>query len=211
VILVALLSPAGAAAGPGPEPGRTLRVTVFGDSLTEGYGLRAAQAFPACLERRLRAEGFDVAVDNAGVSGDTTAMGLARLDWSIPGTPDGVILELGANDGLRGLPLPEIEANLEAIIARLTARGIPVMLAGMKAILNMGPDYGREFAALYARLAARHGLVFYPFFLEGVAGVASFTQPDGLHPNAAGTEEVARRVLPTVGQFLRGIQSRRGP
>jgi len=208
--LMALLSPVRVLAGPGPDPGRPIHLTAFGDSLTAGFGLRADQAFPACLERLLRAEGLDVTVDNAGVSGDTTAMGLARLDWSIPGAPDGVILELGANDGLRGLPLPEVEANLEAIIARLAAKGVPVMLAGMRAILNMGPDYGREFAALYARLAEKHGLVFYPFFLEGVAGVARFTQPDGLHPNAAGTEEVTRRILPTVKEFLRRIQLRHG-
>lgn len=208
--LGALLSPAGAWAGPGSEPSRTIHLTVFGDSLTAGFGLLADQAFPACLERLLRAEGLDVAVDNAGVSGDTTDMGLERLDWSIPGTPDGVILELGANDGLRGLPLPEIEANLEAIIARLTARGVPVMLAGMKAILNMGPDYGREFTAIYARLAKKHGLVFYPFFLEGVAGENGLVQPDGLHPNAAGTEKVARLILPTVKEFLGRIESRPG-
>jgi len=208
LVLGLFMNPSPAASGPGP--GRTMHLTVFGDSLTAGFGLRADQAFPACLERLLRAEGFDVSVDNAGVSGDTTAMGLERLDWSIPGAPDGVILELGANDGLRRLPTAEVEANLEAIISRLAARGVPVMLAGMKSILNMGRDYGREFTALFPRLAQKHGLVFYPFFLEGVAGVASLTQADGLHPNAAGTEDVARRILPTVKEFLGRIQSRQG-
>ena len=181
---------------------RVLRLTAFGDSLTSGFGLAPGQAFPDCLERLLRAQGLDVVVENAGVSGDTTAMGLARLDWSISGTPDGVILELGANDGLRGLPPPLIEANLEGIIASLEARGVPVLLTGMKAILNMGPDYGREYSALFVRLARKHGLVFYPFFLEGVAGKDGLNQPDGLHPNAAGAEEVARRILPAVKEFL---------
>ncbi|MBF0481063.1 MAG: arylesterase [Desulfovibrionaceae bacterium] len=203
-----LVSPAPCAAG--PDPGREIHLTAFGDSLTAGFGLRADQAFPACLERLLRAKGFAVSVDNAGVSGDTTAGGLERLDWSIPGTPDGVILELGANDGLRGLPTDMIEANLEAIIDRLAARGAPVMLVGMKAIMNMGPDYGREFAALFSRLAQKHGMVFYPFFLEGVADAPGLNQSDGLHPNAAGTEEVARRVLPSVLEFLRRIAARRG-
>jgi acyl-CoA thioesterase I len=207
LVLGAFVSPAPARAA----SARPVHLTAFGDSLTAGYGLRPEQAFPACLERLLRAEGFEVAIDNAGVSGDTTAMGLDRLDWSIPGTPDGVILELGANDGLRGLPVATIESNLEAMVILLKARGIPVMLCGMKALLNMGKDYGREYAAVFERVAKKHGLVFYPFFLEGVAGRGELNQGDAIHPNPAGTEEVARRILPTAKEFLRRIEGKQTP
>ncbi|WP_299565323.1 arylesterase [Enterovirga sp.] len=183
-------------------PGRPLQLVALGDSLTAGYNLPERQAFPAVLEAALRERGRAVTVSNAGVSGDTATGGLARLDWSVPDGTDGVILELGANDMLRGTE-PEITRRaLEAIISRLKARNIPVLLAGMYASRNLGPDYVKQFDAIYPDLAATYGLVFYPFFLDGVAGEARMTLPDGLHPSAEGVRRIVDRILPSVETFL---------
>jgi acyl-CoA thioesterase-1 len=179
------------------------RLLVLGDSLTAGYGLPKAQAFPARLEAALRAQGIDVNVIDAGVSGDTSAGGLARLDWAIGDPPPGyAIVELGANDGLRGLPPAAMEQNLDAILMRLKAKGIRVLLAGMRAPPNLGRDYVAEYEAVFPRLARKHDAVFYPFFLQGIAADATLNQGDGLHPNAAGVEAIIRRILPSVRQLL---------
>lgn len=179
------------------------RLLVLGDSLTAGYGLPKAQAFPARLEAALRAEGVAVGVIDAGVSGDTSAGGLARLDWAIGNPPPGyAIVELGANDGLRGLSPAAMEQNLDAILTRLKAKGVRVLLAGMRAPPNLGRDYVAEYEAVFPRLARKHDAVFYPFFLEGIAADATLNQRDGLHPNAAGVEAIVQRILPSVRQLL---------
>lgn len=178
------------------------RITVLGDSLTAGYGLPLDAAFPAQLARALRAAGFDCEVLNAGVSGDTSAGGLARLDWVLAEEPTHLIVELGANDALRALPVDQLEANLAAIVGRAQARGMRVMLAGMLAPPNLGPEYAEAFAAVYRRLAARYGVPLYPFFLDGVVQRPELVQPDGLHPTAEGVAEIVRRILPTVTAWL---------
>ena len=188
--------------------GQPLRLVVLGDSLTAGYGLPQEAAFPAVLERALKAKGYKVEIANAGVSGDTSSGGLDRLDWSIPDGTDGVIVELGANDMLRGLD-PEVPRKaIGAIVERLKARNIPVMLAGMYASRNLGPDYVQKFDSLYLDIAKRHDLVLYPFFLDGVAGERSLNLPDGLHPTAKGVEIIVERILPTVESFIGRLSNR---
>ncbi|WP_246102194.1 arylesterase [Methylobacterium terricola] len=182
--------------------GRSLNLVALGDSLTAGYGLPAAAAFPVQLEAALKARGHAVAVANAGVSGDTATGGLDRVDWSVPDGTDGVILELGANDMLRGTDPAVTEKALDAIVARLKARGIPVMLAGMRAAPNLGLDYGKRFDAIYPRLAERYGLILYPFFLDGIAGDRSLNLADGLHPTRDGVAKVVTGILPSVEDFL---------
>ncbi|TGE02743.1 arylesterase [Methylobacterium nonmethylotrophicum] len=181
---------------------RALTLVALGDSLTAGYGLPADAAFPVQLEAALKAKGHAVTVANAGVSGDTATGGLDRVAWSVPDGTDGVILELGANDMLRGTDPAVTEKALDGIIATLKARGIPVLLAGMRAAPNLGPDYGRRFDAIYPRLAERYGLVLYPFFLDGIAGDRSLNLPDGLHPTRAGVARVVAGILPSVETFL---------
>ncbi len=181
---------------------RTISIVGLGDSLMAAYGLEASQGFPARLEAALKARGHDVAVTDAGVSGDTTSGGLARLDWSVPESTDGVILELGANDALRGLPPEATAQNLETMILRLKERNIPVLLAGMLAPPNMGSTYESAFNAIYPDLAARHDLPFYPFFLDGVTGVTGMQLEDGMHPNAAGIDVMVQRFLPVVEAFV---------
>jgi len=178
------------------------RLMVLGDSLVAGYGLPPGQGFPEQLERELRAAGRDIAVLNAGVSGDTTAGGVARLDWSLADDPQAVIIVLGGNDMLRGLPPEAASANLERIITRLLARKIEVLLAGMMAPRNMGPAYVEAFDGIYPALAARHDIEFYPFFLDGVALEPALNLDDGLHPNAAGIAEITRRIMPSVDRLL---------
>ena len=185
----------------------SIRILALGDSLTAGYGIAAEAAFPAQLEQALRAEGRDVRVINAGVSGDTTAGGLARLDWSLADKPDFAIVELGANDGLRGLDPKLTQANLDAILSRLDQHGIPVLLAGMLAPPNYGRDFETAFKAVFTSLAARHKVVFYPFYLDGIAGDAKLNLPDGLHPTAKGVEVIVSRILPSVRLLL---EQRRG-
>jgi acyl-CoA thioesterase-1 len=191
-----------AGAVPAPAPGRPLKLVALGDSLTAGYGLPQAAAFPNVLQAALEARGHKVEIANAGVSGDTAPGGLDRLDWSVPDGTDGVILELGANDMLRGADPAATKQALEAIITRLKARNIPVLLAGMYAARNLGPDYVRRFDAIYPDLAERYDLVLYPFFLDGVAGEARLALPDGLHPTAEGVRIVVERILPAVESFL---------
>lgn len=185
-----------------------LTILAYGDSLTAGYGLRAVDGFTAVLERGLNAAGAAVRVINGGVSGDTSAAGLARLDWTLVERPDLVLLALGANDALRGLDPAVTEANLAAILTRLQAQAIPVLLIGMRAPPNLGPDYTAAFDGIYGRLAARFGVPLYPFFLDGVAAVAALNQEDGMHPNAAGVEAVVARLLPHVLRALAPLAGR---
>ena len=187
---------------------RRLKLVAFGDSLTAGYNLPARDGFPAQLERMLREKGHDVAVVNAGVSGDTTAAGLARFDWSLPDDADGVILELGANDALRGLDPKAAEQALDAMLQRLAARHIPALLAGMYAPRNLGPDYVAAFDGIYPRLARKHGVLLYPFFLEGMMGNPALEIGDGLHPNAAGVAVIAGNILPSVEALIARIGAR---
>ncbi len=176
---------------------------LLGDSLTAGYGLPADRAFPARLQAALRAAGLAVETVNAGVSGDTSAGGLARLDWALGDRPpEFALVELGANDALRGLDIDAMERNLDAIAGKLKARGVRVMLAGMRAPANMGSDYVNRFAAVYPRVAQKHGAALYPFFLEGVAGLPEFNQTDGIHPNPAGVEKIVAALLPALREFL---------
>lgn len=202
-MLGAALSVGHAGAAGTAEP---LRLMVLGDSLTAGFGLARADSFPARLEQALHNEGYAVSVINAGVSGDTTAAGRARLPWVLgqggERLPDAVMVELGANDGLRGLDPEAVYANLDAILRELRARGLPVLLTGMKAPPNLGAEYGRDFEAVFTRLAEKHGLALYPFFLEGVAAVPALNQADGIHPNRAGVDEIVRRILPATAVFL---------
>lgn len=179
-----------------------LRLLALGDSLTAGYGLAAAEAFPEKLEKALKAAGYDVHVINAGVSGDTTADGLARLDWALADKPGYAIVELGANDALRGLDPAQAYANLDAILSRLEERKIKVLLAGMYAPPNLGQDYDRAFDAIYPRLQDKHGVPLYPFFLDGVALHRELVQGDGLHPTPAGVEVIVGRILPEVERLL---------
>jgi acyl-CoA thioesterase I len=181
---------------------RPLKIVAFGDSLTAGYGLPASAAFPAQLQSVLEARGRKIVIENAGVSGDTAQAGLDRLDWSIGDGVDGVIVELGANDALRGLDPAQTRTALDAIIMRLKARRIPVMLAGMRAPPNLGSDYASRFDGIFGDLAAKHGLVLYPFFLDGVAGDRLLNQNDGIHPTAQGVKIIAGRIAPTVETFL---------
>lgn len=177
----------------------------FGDSLMAGYELPADQAFPVRLETLLKDKGHDVVITNAGVSGDTTADGLARVDWSIPDGTQGVILELGANDALRGLSPEESRSNLEAILKRLKERKIPVLLVGIVAPPNMGGDYEAKFNPIYKELAASHSVPLYPFFLDGVAMQPGLQLKDGMHPNGDGTTVMAERFLPVAEAFLKSL------
>ena len=190
-----------AAASPAAA-GEATVIAVLGDSLAAGFGLAPEDAFPAQLEARLRREGVAVRVINAGVSGDTSAGGRARLDWVLADAPDLVIVELGANDALRGLAPAETEANLDYILAALKARGVAVLLTGMEAPPNLGADYGREFRTVFARLAAKHAVAFYPFFLDGVAARPSLNQDDGIHPSARGVAEIVERIAPYVRRII---------
>jgi acyl-CoA thioesterase-1 len=178
------------------------RIAVLGDSLATAYGLAVEQGFPAQLQRRLRAEGYDCLVLDAGVGGDTTAGGLARLDWALADRPSHVIVELGGNDGLRALPPEQMERNLDAIISRLRDDGVAVLLAGMLAPPNLGRSYGDAFEAVFNRVAERHDVPLYPFFLEGVAGDPELNQPDGIHPTAEGVAIIVERMLPSVTDWL---------
>jgi acyl-CoA thioesterase I len=186
-----------------PARAAEIRLMMLGDSITAGYGLARGEALPARLEAALRARGRAVRVIDAGVSGDTTAGGRARLDWALAENPHAVIVALGGNDGLRALEPRASRANLAAILDALAAKRLPTMFAGMLAPPNLGAEYGREFAASFSDLAReRPGVVFYPFLLEGVAGDLSLNQPDGIHPNVAGVEELVRRMLPYVESLL---------
>jgi acyl-CoA thioesterase-1 len=191
--------------------GQPLRIVVFGDSLVAGFGLKATEAFPPQLERALKARGHAVEVINAGVSGDTTAGGLERIRWAVPERTDAVILELGANDALRGLDPARARANLDKIITALKAGGTEVLLAGMLAPRNMGPAYTRAFDVMYPELAAKHGVILYPFFLDGVALNGKLNLDDGLHPNGQGVAEITKRILPSVEQLIERARAKQPP
>ena len=181
-------------------------LVVLGDSLSAGYQLPADAAFPAVLERALKAKGHKVEISNAAVSGDTSTGGLARLDWAIDAGTKAVILELGANDMLRGLDPAVTRAALDAILVRLKAKNIRVLLAGMLASPTLGADYGAKFNALYGDLAKKHGAILYPFFLDGVAADAKLNLADGMHPNRAGVERVVAGILPSVEALLKEVE-----
>jgi len=197
MVLSLVLAPNPAAADPAE-----IRVLALGDSLTAGYGLPAGQGFADQLERALRAKGVKARVLNAGVSGDTTAGGLARLDWALGDKPDVAIVELGANDMLRGLDPKAAESNLDKILGRLKRAGVPALLAGMRSLTNWGADYAERFEKIYPSLAARYGIELYPFFLEGVIQVPALMLQDGLHPNARGISVIVERILPQVERLI---------
>jgi acyl-CoA thioesterase-1 len=207
---VAALALAVPLAGPAAGADRPVRIVALGDSLTAGLGLPANAAFPARLEQALNAKGVAVEITNAGVSGDTASAGLARLDWSVPEGTDAVIIELGANDTLRGIDPKVTREALEGIVGRLRERRIEVLLAGMRAAPNLGPDYGRDFDAIYPDLAARNDLLLYPFFLDGVATDAKLNQRDGLHPTAAGVDAIVARILPKAEELVARVRDKRG-
>lgn len=184
-----------------------IKLVGFGDSLMAAYNLQASEGFPARLEAALRERGHTVSITDAGVSGDTTSGGLARLDWSVPDGTDGVILELGANDALRGLPPEKTRDNLDAMIKRLQERGIAVLLAGMLAPPNMGGDYETTFNAIYPDLAGKYDVTLYPFFLDGVTTNPDMLLNDGMHPNPNGINTMVENILPVAEQFLSQIKA----
>lgn len=196
-LVLALLVPSAA-----PALSKTLTILAFGDSLTAGYGLAPREAFPVRLEAALKAKGHDVRIVNAGVSGDTSAAGRDRLDWSLTDDIGAVIVELGANDALRGIDPKQTKAAIDAILTELKRRKLPVLLAGMLAPRNLGPDYGKAFDAIYPGLAAGHGVLLYPFFLEGVAANPALNQGDGIHPNAQGVDVIVAAMLPMAEKLI---------
>lgn len=204
LVLVLFGAPAGA------QQARPVSVVALGDSLTAGYGLGPAEAFPVRLQAALRARGHAVTVENAGVSGDTSSGGLERLDWAVGEGVDAVIVELGANDALRGIDPAVTRRNIDAIVTRLKARGITVLLSGMVAPPNMGSTFGAAFNPIFPDLAAKHGVLFDPFFLDGVAGDAGLNLADGMHPNARGVDIIVGRILPKVEELIAQVRSRRG-
>jgi acyl-CoA thioesterase-1 len=187
---------------------RPLRILAFGASIIAGYGLDAQDALPAQLEKALRARGIDAMVINSGVSGETSAGGLARLDWALADDPDLVIVDLGGNDALRGIDPKTTEANLDAIVARLQQEKRGVLIAGMLAPPNLGADYAAAFNAVFRNVAERHDVVLYPFILDGVVMDPELNQEDGIHPNAAGVKVIVERMLPSVLQAIERLDRR---
>ena len=187
---------------PLPAVGSTPVILVLGDSLVAGHGLPQGQAFPEILTNKLATDGINVKMINAGVSGDTTAGGLARLDWSLADNPDAAIIVLGGNDLLRGLDPKSSYENLNAIINRLKNHNVKILLAGMQAPPNFGADYAAEFDRIYPALATRHDILLYPFFLDGVALMPDLNQPDGMHPNIAGIDVITDKIMPKVKQLI---------
>ncbi len=198
VLALCFLSAPASAASP-------IQMVVLGDSLSAGYLLPQDAAFPAALERALKAEGISIEIANAGVSGDTSRGGLERLDWAVPDGTQAVLLELGANDMLRGIDPAQTKNALDQIITRLKARGIRVFLAGMLASPSLGKDYGDRFNAIYPELAQKHTIPLYPFFLAGIAGDRALNLDDGMHPNRKGVETIVQSILPSVKSFLSGM------
>lgn len=194
-VALLLLAPVAAAAAP-------VKILAFGTSLTQGYGLPPGTEFPAVLQARLQASGIDATVINAGVSGDTSSDGLSRIDWSLADHPDAAIVEMGSNDALRGIDPKLTEKNLAAMLARFRDAHVPVLLLGMKAPRNLGPDYANAFDPIYPRLAKEFGVLFYPFVLDGVALNAKLNQADGMHPNPDGVKIIVGRMLPSVKQLV---------
>jgi acyl-CoA thioesterase-1 len=198
-----VLSAAAPVTVPAGSPGAGRVVVALGDSLTAGLGVAPDEAWPALVEARLREEGYPYRVVNAGVSGDTTAGGLRRVDWVLRSDPEVAVVALGANDGLRGLPVDQMRANLAAIVERLSEKGARVLLAGMRVPPNYGADYGRAFAAVYPEVARTRHVPLMPFLLEGVAADPRLNQADGIHPNAAGHRVIADRVWPLLRPLLK--------
>ncbi|HUO89973.1 MAG TPA: arylesterase [Rhizomicrobium sp.] len=199
MIAVLVFATAGASAAP-------VRILALGTSLTEGYGVPPGQDFTAVLEARLRAEHLDVKLINAGVSGDTSAGGLSRVDWSLADHPDAAIVELGSNDALRGQSPDQTEKNISAVLAKLKAAHLPVLLIGMKAPRNLGPEYAAQFDPIYPKLAKAYGAILYPFMLDGVALNPRLNQADGIHPNPAGVKVIVDRILPYAQQLVREVK-----
>jgi acyl-CoA thioesterase I len=188
-----------------PALAKTTKIIALGDSLTAGLGLAADQAFPVVLQKALRQNGFDVDIVNGGVSGDTSAGLLARLDWTLGEGADAAIVEIGANDMLRGFDPAGTKKNIDDILAQLRDRKIPFLIAGMRAAPNLGGAYATQFEPIYPQLAAKYGAPLYPFFLEGVAGVATNQLPDGLHPSKAGVEHIVAGILPLTETWLKTL------
>ncbi len=209
LILVFLMTGAAAAQTPPAAPAKAVKVVAFGDSLTAGLGLPADRAFPIRLQKALESKGIKVDIINAGVSGDTTSGGRDRLEWSVPEGTDAVILELGANDAMRGTDPNVTRAALADILTRLKARKIAVLLCGMLAPPNYGADYAARFNAIYPELAKQFGVPLYPFFLEGVAAETRLNQKDGIHPTVEGVDIIVKNMLPTVEAFLGPIAGQR--
>ncbi|NDW03623.1 arylesterase [Jiella pacifica] len=201
-LAVVAASPTAAQSSTPEAGGKSIEIVAFGDSLTQGYGVDPGKAFPEQLQAALRKDGLNATVDNAGVSGDTTTGGLSRLDWSVPQSADLVIVELGANDALRGVSPDITRKNLDEILKRLTERGQKVIFAGMLAPPNMGEDYAKAFNAIYPALAKQYPVIFYPFFLEGVAAEPGLNQADGMHPNAEGVAAIVARMKPVIDKAL---------
>jgi acyl-CoA thioesterase-1 len=188
--------------GIGPAYAKPVKILAIGTSLTQGYNLPPGTDFTAVLQAQLKAKGNDVTIVNAGVSGDTSAGGLARLDWALSEPYDAAIVELGSNDALRGLSVPQTQANLEKVLDKLKARKVAVLFTGMKAPRNLGPEYVGAFDAIYPALAKKYGVLFYPFFLERVAADLKLNQRDGIHPNEQGTLVIVRGILPYVEKLI---------
>ncbi len=197
-----MLTPLGPVAADDSDQGGTTTIVAFGDSLVHGYGLPERETFPSQLESALRETGYDATVVNAGNSGDTTESGRARLDWVLQDNADAVIVVLGANDALRGVDPARTRDNLERILQRLTNQGLEVLLAGMMAPRNLGSEYVEEFDSIFPRLAEEYEVVFYPFFLEGVAGESRLNQGDGIHPNSEGVAAIVDGILPDVETLI---------
>jgi acyl-CoA thioesterase-1 len=209
LVLGVVLMTAGTGFARATADARPIKIVVLGDSLSAGLGLSAAAAFPARLQKTLESKGIAVDISNAGVSGDTSSGGRDRLDWSVPDGTQAVILELGANDALRGTDPAVTRSALSDILTRLKARGIAVLLCGMVAPPNYGSDYSARFNAIYPDLAKSFGVPLYPFFLEGVAADARLNQADGMHPTAEGVDVIVKNILPTVQAFLGTISGQR--
>jgi len=185
-----------------PVQAAPVKILALGDSLTAGYGVAADKSLPAQLQNRLRDDGVDATVINAGVSGDTTAGGLARVDWALAEKPSHALVALGANDALRGLDPEQAFRNLDAILTKLEAKGVKAMLLGMVAPPNLGGDYGQRFGTIYLRLAEKHKVPLYPFLLDGVASITKLNQPDGMHPTAEGVAVIVDKIAPQIRRFL---------
>jgi acyl-CoA thioesterase I len=207
IVLTTTLTAAGTApALAAPPVSRPIRIVVLGDSLAAGFGVSATNAFPAKLQKALRDKGIEIDMTNAGVSGDTASGGRDRLDWSVPEGTEGVIVELGANDALRGIDPSVTRAALSDIVSRLKARGVAVLLCGMLAPPNYGSEYAARFNDIYPDLAKSFGIALYPFFLDGVAADAKLNQADGIHPTPAGVDIIVRRMMPMVEAFVGSIR-----
>jgi acyl-CoA thioesterase-1 len=187
---------------------QTVTLLALGDSLTAGYGLQPSDAFPVKLEAALIARGHDVKVINGGIAGDTALDGASRVDWALTEEVDAVIVEFGANDALRGLPVPQAEQALDQLLTKLAERKLPVLLAGMRAPPNLGAEYQAAFDGMYPRLAEKHGSLLYPFFLDGVAAETKLNQADGMHPNPAGVDVIVSRILPSVERLLEQVAAK---